>query len=356
LNLTTPDVLVVGLGPAGSRAAAAAAAAGLDVLAIERRAEAGEPVQCAEFVPTMIEREIADLGPVTVQPIARMVTYTENERPDETPDFAGRMVDRARFDRMLAAQAKASGAACVFGVAVRQIDGDGVLHLSDGSACRPRVVVGADGPRSPVGAAIGQINDRLVEARQFSVPLARPHDATDIFLRAAYPGGYGWLFPKGAVANLGIGVSMGERRKLKPLLAALHGELVAARRVGKTASHPTGGLIPVGGRLRSIGTIGRTAVLLAGDAAGLTNPVTGAGIAPAVQSGTRAGRAAAEWLGGCARALENYDEELGDVFDAALSRARRRRAVVLAGYETKRRPDADALRAGWIASPLYWAA
>ena len=33
-----------------------------------------------------------------------------------------------------------------------------------------------------------------------------PHDATDIFLRADYRGGYGWLFPKGAVANVGLGV------------------------------------------------------------------------------------------------------------------------------------------------------
>ena len=38
-------------------------------------------------------------------------------------------------------------------------------------------------------------------------------------------------------------------------------------------------------------------MLLAGDAAGLTNPVTGAGIASAVQSGALAGRAAADFIG-----------------------------------------------------------
>ena len=37
----TPDVVVVGLGPAGSRAAEAAAHAGLDVVALEKRAEPG---------------------------------------------------------------------------------------------------------------------------------------------------------------------------------------------------------------------------------------------------------------------------------------------------------------------------
>jgi len=47
----TPDVLVIGLGPAGSRAAEAAAKACLHVIALEKRPAAGTPVQCAEFVP-----------------------------------------------------------------------------------------------------------------------------------------------------------------------------------------------------------------------------------------------------------------------------------------------------------------
>lgn len=351
-----PDVLVVGLGPAGSRAAAAAAAAGLDVVAIERRQEAGAPVQCAEFVPAMIERDVPGLAAVAAQRVRRMVTFAEREPPEETPDFAGWMIDRAGFDRMLAQQAAARGAACIYGTALRGIEPSGVFHLSNGDVYRPRIVVGADGPCSRIGAAIGQTNDQLVDARQLTVPLAGAHDATDIFLRADYRGGYGWLFPKGTVANLGVGVSIAERRRLKPLLAALQAELAAHGRIGRASSRLTGGLIPVGGRVCCTGAIGGTAALLAGDAAGLTNPVTGAGIAAAVQSGTLAGRAAAAWLGGEARALEDYEEELADLFDAALSRARRRRAEVLAHYTNGGRPGAPTLRSGWIASPHYWAA
>ena len=51
-------VLVVGLGPAGARAARAAAQAGARVLAIDRKRVAGQPVQCAEFVPAMIGIEV----------------------------------------------------------------------------------------------------------------------------------------------------------------------------------------------------------------------------------------------------------------------------------------------------------
>lgn len=356
MSVLRPDVVVVGLGPAGSRAAVAAVRAGLEVLAIDRRRRAGVPVQCAEFVPMMIASDRVGAAAATTQLIRRMLTVVDHEQPEETRDFPGRIIDRARFDRMLARQAAQQGAMCCFGTTLRQIAPDGTLIMADGSACRPRLVIGADGPHSRVGAAIGQVNREFIETRQVTVPLTAPHDATDIFLRADYRGGYGWLFPKGCLANLGIGVAIAQRQRLKPLLSALHAELAAGGRVGTSATALTGGAIPVGGRLGVVGHIGSMAVLLAGDAAGLTNPVTGAGIVSAVQSGTLAGRAAAAWLGGRRRALDEYEQELGDIFDAGLARARRRRRETLAAHRSAADADACALRAGWIASPHYWAA
>jgi geranylgeranyl reductase family protein len=356
MGIETPDVLVVGLGPAGSRAAAAVARAGYRVVAVERRSEAGAPVQCAEFVPGMIERDVPDVRDVTEQTVARMLTFAETGAPEETPDFRGFMIDRGAFDRMLAAEACGGGSDCRYGVSVTAIDADGTVHTSDARSLRPRLLVGCDGPLSRVGAAIGQINRALVDTRQVTVPMVLPHDATDIYLSADYRGGYGWLFPKGAVANVGLGVIMEERHKLKALLTALFARLSAARRIGTRPYCLTGGAIPVGGRLTAIGRLGTVQVLLAGDAAGLTNPVTGAGIASAVQSGTLAGQAAVDWLSGRPQAVDSYEEELGDIFDAALDRALRRRGEVLARYENGGRPDARALIDGWIGSPHYWAA
>ncbi len=356
MNVEIPDIVIVGLGPAGSRAAAAAAKAGHRVVAIERRLEAGCPVQCAEFVPAMIQRDVPNEGAVAQQQIARMLTFAEARRCDETPDFRGWMIDRAAFDRMLVDEAANAGAECRYGTSVVAIDADGTVHTSDGLSLQPRVLIGCDGPHSRVGAAVGRTNRALVDTRQLTTPLTVPHDATDIFLSSDYRGGYGWLFPKGAVANVGIGVMIQDRHRLKPMLAELSARLSASRRIGTRAFALTGGAIPVGGRLHSIGRLGATQVLLAGDAAGLTNPVTGAGIASAVQSGTLAGRAAADALGGRRDALDDYDEELGDLFDAALSRAALRRQQVLARYADGRRPDARALVEGWISSPSYWAA
>jgi digeranylgeranylglycerophospholipid reductase len=354
--IEAPDILVVGLGPAGSRAAATAAAAGLNVVALERRKTAGTPVQCAEFVPAPIEQDVPNVRAVTEQKVTRMLTFVAARQPEVTEHFHGLMIDRGAFDRMLAHEAAWNGADCRYGETVLSIDADGTVTTSAGARLLPRVLIGAEGPHSRVGAAIGAVNRDLVDTRQVTVPLVLPHEATDIFLSADYRGGYAWLFPKGAVGNVGLGVSIESRKSLKPLLAALCTRLAGERRIGTRAFALTGGAIPVGGRLRSIARLERTAVLLAGDAAGLTNPVTGAGIASAVQSGALAGHAAADFVAGRTSALDEYEEELGDIFNAALERALRRRRAVMARYADGGRPDARVLSDGWISSPHYWAA
>lgn len=350
------DVLVVGLGPAGASAAAEVARAGLGVLAIDRRREAGEPVQCAEFVSAMIGQELEALGPVIRQRIRAMTTFVEDDPPDVRDDFPGHIVDRAAFDRALVEVAARAGAETRFGASLHGLADDGRVQMFGGETVSPRVVIGADGPHSVVGRAIGSVNEALVETRQIAVPLLRPHEATDIFLSATIPGGYGWLFPKGAAANLGLGVVPAARARLKPLLAELHGQLAEEGRVGREILGHTGGAIPVGGLRAVQGRLGAAAVLLAGDAAGLTNPVTGAGINAAVISGRLAGRAAADWLGGAAAALDDYAEELDELFGPALARALRRRREILDSYETGPGPGPAALRRGWIAYPDYWAA
>ncbi len=351
----TPDVLVVGLGPAGSRAAEACARAGFSTVALERRAAAGAPVQCAEFIPALLDQELPGLAAFTVQRVKRMLTYVEGEAADEMPDFHGRMIDRAAFDAALASAAAAAGAHCRFGVGMLSIAADGTVRTTAGDDLRPRLLIGADGPRSRVARAIGVANAEQVETRQIAVRLRAPHDATDIFLRGDMTGGYGWLFPKGDVANLGVGVAWRARARLGPLLADLHRELIAAGRVGRAILSRTGGPIPAGGRVTPHGRLEQTTVLLAGDAAGLANPITGAGIAAAVMSGRLAGEAAARCLGGDAAAPKTYAEELGAIFDASLARALRRRAELL---ERRRevKPAPAELRRAWVAYGDYWAA
>jgi geranylgeranyl reductase family protein len=349
------DVLVVGLGPAGSCAARAAAEGGLSVIAIDRRSRPGFPVQCAEFIPALMEQEIAGLEGVTRQIIHTMSTFVEKDEPDLRENFRGRMVDRGEFDRVLVKSAHEAGADCRFGLQLNDLAADGTATMSDGTIVRPRVIIGADGPRSAIGKAIGQVNVEIVETRQISVALLKPHAATDVFLSAKIVGGYAWLFPRGEIANIGLGVTPAERHRLKPLLEDLHAMLAAEGRVGRGVMGHTGGAIPVGGMLNPVGALGDVPVLLAGDAGGLSNPVSGAGINSAVLSGNLAGEAAAAWLTGEREALVDYGDELEALFGASIGRALRRRRAIMQEYEKGSGPSPADLRAGWIAYPEYWA-
>jgi digeranylgeranylglycerophospholipid reductase len=342
------DVIVLGLGPAGASAAASAARLGCKVIALDRKREPGLPVQCAEFVPAMLGVEVGRLAGSVRQHIDSMATFVEDDAPDLKTDFPGHMLDRAQFDAALVAGAVQAGADCRFSVSIRGISRKGVIRSNQG-LLRARVIIGAEGPRSVAGKAIGSVNAELVETRQISVELKKPHAATDIFLSAGIPGGYGWLFPKSETANLGAGVAPSHKMKLKAIVARLHARLVEEGRVGREILGVTGGAIPVGGMLRACGKLEETAVLLAGDAAGLANPVTGAGIAAAVHSGNLAGEAAFRIISRGGEAALQYQEELEDLFKAALQRAVvRRRELMGSSF------DKAALKRGWIAYPDYW--
>ncbi len=339
------DILVVGLGPAGASAAREAARAGASVLAVDRKRAAGEPVQCAEFVPRLIGQDVEGVAPVAVQPIEAMHTFVETADFDSADSFTGTMIDRGRFDALLVEQARDAGAECRF---------DTLWHGD--FTVEAKLVIGADGPRSRVRAAARLPQPRLIETRQIAVPLLDRNRATDIFLSAEIEGGYAWLFPKGEAANLGVGVAPNARHRLKPVLDRLRQRLIGEGRIGEAILGRTGGAIPVDGIVGPVGALpDGTPVLLAGDAAGLTNPVTGAGIPAAVMSGALAGGVAADRIAGAADALDGYAEEIEDLFGASLRRAVTRRRELERAFADSVPQPAD-LRRGWIAYPEYWAA
>lgn len=347
------DVLVVGLGPGGSCAARVAAAAGARVIAVERRAEIGVPVQCAEFVPLPMGKYTL-ASEVFAQHVTGMTTILPSgERV--VSDFPGIMIDRSRFDQALAQRAIEAGAtgwrAAVFESADPRRSTAVVRKADERIEVGYRVLVGADGPGSRVAHALGLPRLDTVDTRQYTVPLLRHHVRTDIFLSPDYPGGYAWLFPKGAVANLGLGLDARLAPDLKAPLDALHLQLAGEGLVGMGILGRTGGPIPVGG-LRERLVVGRA--LLVGDAAGLTHPITGAGIAAAVISGEAAGACIARALDGERDALADYEEDVRDQFQATLDRAVARRRWMTAQW---RRPEAreDGVhRRGWIAFPEYF--
>ena len=294
MNTTVYDVAVIGAGPAGASAAASTAKNGVKVLLIDYKLIPGTPVQCAEYVPHAIRQYVTVPPEAVVQKIDTLITYINNEL-FSTLSGPGYILDRSIFDRSMVEDAIKSGADFWTGTKAISRTKNGIVVSRIGKEnleIKCKVIIGADGPRSIVGKWMNSENKNFMIGLQYRLPLSKHQSSTDIYFKPDYVGGYAWVFPKGEYANIGIGVNIEYRNKLqiflKNFIAFLmeRGIIADDRPIMKTS-----GLIPVGGPLQ---VTQRDNMLLAGDAAGHTHPVTGGGIMNAIVTGRMAGETAAQ--------------------------------------------------------------
>lgn len=343
------DVLVVGAGPGGSTAARVAAEAGARVLLVEKRPIIGLPVQCAEYIPAQIVGYVPLPERCIAQRIRTLRTHLPNGETVETP-AAGYVLDRAAFDKSLAVAAHRAGAEVWPGARAMERTEKGILVRRGGhtTEIECRVIVGADGPRSTVGRWIGQVNTEFLDGLQVEVVLPTPQNFTEVYFDSAYRGGYGWLFPKGETANVGVGVNraMGgdPRQALDHLLERL--EIGPGAILSRTAGPaPSGGTVA---RLR----VGNA--LLVGDAAGHTHPVTGAGIFSAIASGALAGEAAAKAIkSNNLTALDDYEREWVAFMAGPLRHALSKRRYLDEHWSDDAVSLSGVVRETWVAFKAY---
>jgi len=159
---------------------------------------------------------------------------------------------------------------------------------------------------------------------QVRVPLVNPMDFTEVYFQKSFYGGYGWLFPRGREANVGLGmkrVSRGEVR-LSEALDRFVAELEEKGRVKNQPVGRTAGWIPAEPLRRVV----QGPFMLVGDAAGHTHPITGAGVFQAVTGGAMAGRWAVRSLKKHdPDLLTGYEEEWRDLFAESHERGFRKR-------------------------------
>jgi len=340
------DVIVVGAGPAGS-VAALNAAADSDVLLIEKRPEIGAPVRCAEAVPLVETPFVFHTSfEKYVKPdkkwVASEVKGVRATAPDGTivevsgemfgkEDPLGIVLERKLFDRQLAKNAARSGAH----VAVRTratgliledgaVRGVKLSRLGEEFDVRAKLVIGADGVESQVGRWAG-INTTLklkdIEScAQYHMQNVELMDNTlDFYFGSSAPSGYAWAFPKGdGAGNIGLGV-LGSKLSGKRPLAYLD-EFVAQRFPDGKPVELMMGACPVSGALSHIVGNG---LMLVGDAAHHTEPITGGGIMAALQSGTIAGQVANKAVrqnDSSVRVLREYETEWNRSFGKARER------------------------------------
>ncbi|MCZ7357119.1 MAG: NAD(P)/FAD-dependent oxidoreductase [Candidatus Methanoperedens sp.] len=308
------DIIVVGAGPAGSITAKTCAEGGLDVLLIEKRQEIGDPVRCAEGVGK-------DALKKHIEPdkrwIAAEVKGSRIISPDGTQilmsgDAAmkdvGYTLERKVFDRVLAQKAAMAGVEVMVKTRATgllrnngNVSGIKAMYMGETREITASIVIGADGVESKVGRWGGiDTSLRPVDIEtcaQFLVSNLDPGEYSEFYLGERYsPSGYVWVFPKGGyTANVGIGI-LGSKSGSIRAISHLQKFIDTFIPHGKIVEMVVGG-VPVSGPIKQTVANG---LILVGDAARQSDPLTGGGIINAMDAGKMAGEV-------CIKAREKGD-------------------------------------------------
>ena len=324
----TVDAVVVGGGPAGALAAARLAGSGRRVLLLEKerlprykpcggglvwRARQDLPVDITDCIEHECHRVL-----ISYRQLQKDLTV-ENERALIS------MVMRPDFDHRLVEHARALGTEIVEAAGAWRLTRwrEGIELNLRGRLVTARWLVAADGARSRAARQAGWGPFRhLVPAIECELDVDR--DTLRSFGQAArfdldFPTeGYGWIFPKRRHLSVGVCsfatmVGRGLREPLKRTLA----EYLRRHRLPAPA-HKHGYVIPVAPRAEGVA---RGRVMLAGDAAGLADPVTAEGLSHALQSGAMAAEAVIDGDADGSAGMR-YAERVGRELMPELRRAR----------------------------------
>jgi flavin-dependent dehydrogenase len=302
----TCDVLVIGGGPAGSSCARTLAAAGLDVVVVDRSRFPRDKVCAGWITPQVLETLSIDAADYrkdrVLQPIRgfRVSRFLESRdgSPEADADFGSVVsygIRRCEFDHYLLER---SGARLRLGRPIRELRADsGRWRLDD--ALSARFLVGAGGHFCPVARRLGATpgaSEPTVVAREIELPLdgreaRRPvHPELPALFFAGDLRGYGWVVRKGDWLNVGLGRQ--DTHAFPQRVQAFLGFLEQEGRI------PPG--LAGGGGLRGHAyllydeaprPLGGDGALLVGDAAGMAYARSGEGIRPGIESGILAARA-----------------------------------------------------------------
>ena len=296
--MKSSDVLIIGGGPSGLRLAARLAGSGLHVRILEKKDSIGSRVVCTGIIGKEVfdsfgmnrDSALGELQTVRlVSPLGTSVVYRH-------PKAFAYVVDREKFDRNLASDARDRGAEIELSVKAEDIQVSG-----EGVRVRAR---GADGGRGLFSARMAVLASGIDFGLQVQLGLGRPKeflngaqveiDADDpaaaaIFVgRDIAPGAFAWMVPSGP-SRLRVGLLT--RREPRAYLARL-AATVFPERFANVAPH--------GIRIKAIaqGLLSKTygeRVIAIGEAAGHVKTTTGGGVA----YGLMGADIAADVIGGC---------------------------------------------------------
>ena len=299
------DILIIGGGPCGATAASELAEKGFKVALLDR---AGRIKPCGGAIPPILidEFDIPETQLVAKVNTARMISpsFREVDIPIEN-GFVG-MVDREHFDEFLRTRAAEKGAYRLTGT-FQKIDRAGNLpkiHYKDKVSGKKetilaRLVIGADGARSnvarseiPNGTDIPYViaSHEIISAPKKGANHSYDPKRCDVVYNGTIsPDFYGWVFPHGEHASVGMGTGVeGVDLKKATKILRHNSGLEDCKTIRKE-----GAPIPLKPLEKWDNGLD---VLVAGDAAGVVAPSSGEGIYYAMAAGREAAYAANKFL------------------------------------------------------------
>ena len=295
------DVIVVGAGPAGNKAAQEFAKRGMKTLVLDRKAQVGPPKRCGEGL-SMRWIKIGGQKPsprwalqkinstMLIAPDGKKVKI-DTSKTGQT----GYIIERSQWEKMEAEEAIRLGAkyllkSMVTGLVMDRKKVVGVKVQRDGGEeeylCK--LVVACDGVDSQVGRHAGLKTsmplsecDSGYQYEMAGVPIEDPECMELYFGTGVAPRGYVWVFPKGKdVANVGIGIAGADPETAKAYLDRWI-DANAERFAGASMTEINAGVIPV---TKWVDEFCADGLMLVGDSAHMVNPIHGGGMGPALEA------------------------------------------------------------------------
>ena len=305
------DVIIIGAGPAGCTCALTLKDAGLRV-ALMDKSDFPRDKTCGESLHVKGVNALRSIGPDIAKAFndyngknqmkQSVIHYRKKKLVFDwvTESFVVRRLD---FDAFMLSLVKRFTSTVIYtGVQIERIQvTDGGVTVNIKNEAEPytaKMVIGADGANSIVAK---QLTSRVIDRKHYfgavrayykNVDIAS--DTTQVFFNTRYEFNYLWMFPiNNEITNVGFGMLSSDISKNKVNLKDVFYEFIKGTpeiadklRNAEQVGPLEGFGVPLG---TNYGTISGDRFMLTGDAASLSNPVSGTGMGNAMVSGKLAG-------------------------------------------------------------------
>jgi geranylgeranyl reductase family protein len=335
--MTASDVIVVGGGPAGAIASLVCARAGLSVVLLERSCRPRDKVCGEALIPDALDLlrrlNIHSEVAAAAWPVEGLRIYSPN---GGHVDIRGECltIRRRELDATLLGIAERQGVEVIDGAEATGFTA-GPRHAAveanrsgEPLELQARIVILASGASTKALRCFSvphrQAPSAMAVRTYFKVPAGRPQELLQLWFERPVLPFYGWLFPLGGgIFNAGVGAEFSKgrgRQNLRELFVRFTEECRQANAILEGGEQ----LAPLkGAPLRTALTGAKPSadrLLVTGEAAGTTYPLTGEGMGKAMETAELAAEVAIEAVGSCRfeeSYLNRYDERLEQRFRRA---------------------------------------